>query len=174
MQSCQNLPDYNKEKWASDDAENKGGFVYDPDESKAGSETNASGKVALRSYGSISYAGLLSYIYADLKRDDPRVLAVMDWLAKNFSLQENPGMGEQGYYYYLHLMTKGLSIVGVDKLELADGKKIDWRKEVAMKLINLQKADGSWANSNGRWWEKDPALVTSYAMLTLEMMARGL
>jgi squalene-hopene/tetraprenyl-beta-curcumene cyclase len=174
LQSCQNLPGYNKETWASDDAKNKGGFVYDLTESKAGSETNASGKVALRSYGSISYAGLLSYIYADLKRDDPRVVAVLDWLAKNFSLEENPGMGAQGYYYYLHLMTKGLSAAGVDKLELEDGKKIDWRKEVAMKLINLQKADGSWANENGRWWEKDPALVTSYAVISLEMIYRGL
>ncbi|MEO5802333.1 MAG: cycloartenol synthase, partial [Verrucomicrobiota bacterium] len=164
LQSCQNLPAYNKETWASDDAKNKGGFVYDPSESKAGSETNASGKVALRSYGSISYAGLLSYIYADLKRDDPRVLAVMDWLAQNFSLEENPGMGEQGYYYYLHLMTKALSASGVDTVELKDGKKIDWRKEIAMKLINLQKDDGSWANQNGRWWEKDAALVTSYAV----------
>lgn len=174
LQSCQNLPGYNKESWASNDSKNKGGFVYDPTESKAGSETNAQGKVALRSYGSISYAGLLSYIYADLKRDDRRVSAVMDWLAKNFSLEENPGMGEQGFYYYLNLMTKGLSAAGADQLELANGKKIDWRKEVAMKLINLQKADGSWANTNGRWWEKDPALVTSYSVIALEMIDRGL
>jgi squalene-hopene/tetraprenyl-beta-curcumene cyclase len=174
LQSCQNLPGYNKESWASNDPKNKGGFVYDPTESKAGSETNAQGKVALRSYGSISYAGLLSYIYADLKRDDRRVSAVMDWLAKNFSLEENPGMGEQGFYYYLNLMTKGLSAAGADQLELANGKKIDWRKEVAMKLINLQKADGSWANTNGRWWEKDPALVTSYSVIALEMIDRGL
>lgn len=174
LQSCQNLPGYNKETWASDDAKNKGGFVYDPVESKAGSETNASGKVALRSYGSISYAGLLSYIYADLKRDDPRVVAVLDWLAKNYTLEENPAMGEQGYYYYLHLMTKGLSAAGVDQLELKDGKKIDWRTDVAMKLINLQKGDGSWANDNGRWWEKDPTLVTSYSVMALEIIYRGL
>jgi squalene-hopene/tetraprenyl-beta-curcumene cyclase len=174
LQSCQNLPSHNKEPWVSGDSKDRGGFVYEPGESKAGSETNAAGKVALRSYGSISYAGLLSYIYADLKRDDPRVVAVMDWLAKNFSLEENPGMGEQGYYYYLHLMTKGLSASGMDQLELANGKKIDWRKEVAMKLINLQKADGSWANTNGRWWEKDPALVTSYAVISLEIIFRGL
>lgn len=174
LQSCQNLPGYNKEAWASDDAKNKGGFIYEPGQSKAGSETNANGKVALRSYGSISYAGLLSYIYADLKRDDPRVVAVADWLAKNFSLEENPAMGEQGYYYYLNLMTKGLTAYGVDELQLANGKKIDWRKDVAMKLINLQKADGSWANQNGRWWERDPALVTSYSVIALEMIYRDL
>ena len=174
LQNCQNLPGHNKEPWVSGDAKNRGGFIYAPGESKAGSETNSAGKVALRSYGSISYAGLLSYIYADLKQDDPRVVAVMDWLAKNFSIEENPALGEQGYFYYLHLMTKALSVSGVDQVELKDGKKIDWRKEVAMKLINLQQKAGSWANPNGRWWEKDPALVTSYAVISLEIIYRGL
>jgi squalene-hopene/tetraprenyl-beta-curcumene cyclase len=47
---------------------------------------------------------------------------------------------------------------------------VDWRKDVAMKLINLQKADGSWANDNGRWLEHDPALVTSYSLMSLEML----
>jgi hypothetical protein len=36
------------------------------------------------------------------------------------------------------------------------------------------KRDGSWSNANGRWWEKEPALVTSYALLSLEMIYRGL
>lgn len=175
LQNCQNLPAYNKQKWASDDAKNKGGFVYYPGHSMAGSETNAStGRVALRSYGSISYGGMLSYIYANLKRDDPRAVAVFDWLRQNYTLDENPGMGPQGLYYYLHTMTKALTIYGVNELELRDGRKIDWRKEVAMRLINLQQRDGSWANDNGRWWEKDPALVTSYAVLSLEMIWRGM
>ena len=50
-------------------------------------ETNLpSGRVALRSYGSISYAGLLSYIYADLKKDDPRVQAEVLQLEPNEGL----------------------------------------------------------------------------------------
>jgi squalene-hopene/tetraprenyl-beta-curcumene cyclase len=174
LQNCQNLPAYNKQKWASDDARNLGGFVYYPGHSMAGSETNANGRVALRSYGSISYGGLLSYIYANLKRDDPRIVAVFDWLRQHYTLEENPGMGAQGLYYYLHTMTKALSIHGVTELELKDGRKVDWRKEVATRLINLQQRDGSWANENGRWWEKDPALVTSYAVLSLEMIWRGM
>ncbi len=175
LQSCQNLPSYNSEKWASDDPQNKGGFIYYPGHSMAGSVTNpATGRVALRSYGSISYAGLLSYIYADLKRDDPRVLAVFDWLRKNYTLTENPGMGPQGLYYYFHTMTKALTICGVQDLELANGQKINWRKEAALRLLNLQQRDGSWANENGRWWEKDPSLVTSYVVLSLEMIYRGL
>lgn len=154
---------------------NKGGFVYYPGHSMAGGETNATtGRIALRSYGSISYGGMLSYIYASLKRDDPRVVAVFDWLRANYTLEENPGMGPQGLYYYLHTMTKALTIYGVDELELKDGRKLNWRKEVAMRLLNLQRQDGSWLNDNARWWEKDPALVTSYAVLSLEMIWRGL
>jgi squalene-hopene/tetraprenyl-beta-curcumene cyclase len=97
----------------------------------------------------------------------------MDWLKKNYSLTENPGMGQQGYYYYLHLMTKALTAAGVDTLDTANGK-VDWRREVALRLIDLQKADGSFQNETGRWWEKDPALVTSYAVLSLEMVYRGM
>jgi squalene-hopene/tetraprenyl-beta-curcumene cyclase len=176
LQNCQNLSAYNKQSWASDDPRYKGGFIYYPGHSMAGSETNsATGRVALRSYGSISYAGMLSYIYANLKRDDPRVQAVFDWLRQNYTLEENPGMGGQGLYFYFHTMAKALTLYGVNELELKNGQKIDWRKELAMRLINLQQKDGSWLNEQqGRWWEKDPALVTSYSALALEMIYRGM
>ena len=174
IQNCQNLPSHNSQSWVSGDPKDKGGFVYYPGMSMAGGETNAAtGRVALRSYGSISYAGLLSYIYANLKREDPRVVAVLDWLRSNYTLDENPGMQLQGLYYYLHLMTKALNICGVERLELKDGRVIEWRREVAARLLRLQQPDGSWANTNGRWWEKDPNLVTSYATLSLEMIERG-
>ncbi len=174
LQNCQNLPGVNAQSWVSTDARDRGGFVYDPGTSKAGDATNASGQVALRSYGSISYAGLLSYIYADVKPSDPRVQAVMDWLRAHYSLEENPGMGAQGYFYYLHLMTKALHAARVENFELKDGRRTDWRREVAMRLINLQKSDGSWQNANGRWWEKDSNLVTAYGVLTLEIIYRGM
>ncbi|MDY6837600.1 MAG: prenyltransferase/squalene oxidase repeat-containing protein [Thermodesulfobacteriota bacterium] len=174
IQRCQNLPSHNDQAWASDDPENRGGFVYFPGNSKAGEVKLPSGKTALRSYGSISYAGLLSYIYADLDRDDPRVKAVFDWLRRNFTLEENPGMGPQGLYYYYHVMAKGLAAGGVHTLALVDGKEVDWRRELALKLLNLQKGEGFWVNENGRWWEKDPVLVTAYAILSLEIMHSGL
>jgi squalene-hopene/tetraprenyl-beta-curcumene cyclase len=175
LQNCQNLPSHNKQPWVSDKPGDRGGFVYYPGHSMAGGETNAAtGRVALRSYGSISYGGLLSYIYADLKRDDPRVRAVFDWLRGNYTLGENPGMGEQGLYYYFHTLTKALTAYGVNDLQLADGRKVSWRREVASRLMDLQKRNGSWQNDNSRWWEKDPVLVTSYAVLTLEMIYSGL
>lgn len=171
LQNCQNLPSHNPAAWVSDSPKDRGGFVYYPGQSMAGGETNAvSGKVALRSYGSISYAGLLSYIYAQVDRSDPRVVAVVDWLRSNYTVDENPGMGAQGHYYYLHLMTKALTAAGMDRLRRVDGREVSWRDEVAGKLLAGQGADGSWVNANPRWWETDKALVSAYALLTLEMI----
>ena len=170
LQSCQNLPSHNSAAWVSDDPQNKGGFIYAPAASKAGETNLPSGRVALRSYGSMSYAGLMSYIHADLKRDDPRVTAVMDWLRANYSVDENPALGQEGLYYYYHTMAKALTIYGADMLVTKDGRNIKWREQLALKLINLQHTDGSWANENGRWWEKDPSLVTAYTLMALEMI----
>lgn len=170
LECCQNLPDYNHENWASDDPQNRGGFIYAPGQSMAGETNLPSGRVAFRSYGSMSYAGLLSYIYAHLKKDDPRVTAVTDWLRSNYTVEENPALGQQGLYYYYHMMAKALSVYGADSLELRSGRKVNWREQLALKLINLQRADGSWANENGRWFEKDPALVTAYSVIVLELI----
>lgn len=51
---------------------------------------------------------------------------------------------------------------------------MDWRREVAMRLIKRQRADGSWQNDNGHRWEKDPNLVTAYAVMSLEIIYRGM
>lgn len=171
LQSCQNLPSHNSQEWVSQDPKDRGGFVYYPGMSMAGGETNpVTGRVALRSYGSISYAGLLSYVYAQLRKEDPRVTAVIDWLRLNYTVEENPGLGPQGLYFYLHMMTKALNAAAIDTLELKDAQKIDWRRAVATRLINLQRQDGSWFNDNNRWWEKDPNLTTAYAVMALEII----
>ena len=67
-------------------------------------------------------------------------------------------------------MTKGLAVAGMDTLELPDGRKVDWKREVALKLLNLQQGDGQWVNKTGRWMESDPVLVTSYCVLALELI----
>ena len=174
LSRTQNLPGSNDQSWASDDPANKGGFVYFPGKSMAGEQPLPNGKTALRSYGSMSYAGLLSMLYAQVDRNDPRVKAVVEWLSRNYTLDENPGMGPEGLYYYYQMMAKALSAAGIDTLTLKDGSRVNWRQDLAKRLLNLQKADGSWANDNGRWMEKDPVLVTSYATITLEIVYRGL
>jgi len=168
IQRCQNLPGVNKQSYVSASPDDRGGFIYFPGDSSAG-ET---GKGGARSYGSMSYAGLLSYIYADLGKGDPRVTAAVDWLKGHYSVDENPGMGIDGLFYYYQVMAKALSTYGVDQLPLADGRKVNWPSELALKLIDLQDDDGSWKNDSGRWMEKDPVLATAYAVLTLEMVYR--
>jgi len=165
---CQNLPS-NKQPWASGDADNKGGFIYYPGFSNAGEVTLEGGGKALRSYGSMSYAGLLSFIYADVKSDDPRVTAAVAWLRKHYTLDENPGLEKSGYFYYLHLMAKGLTAAGITEIEVG-GKKSDWRLALAERLMKLQQQDGSWMNDTARWKENNPVLVTTYCALTLEIL----
>jgi squalene-hopene/tetraprenyl-beta-curcumene cyclase len=167
IQNCQNRPETNKAGWVSTDAKDRGGFIYSPGETRGSETRTPDGRTALRSYGSISYAGLLSFIYAGVDKSDPRVQAVLDWLSENYTLDENPGLGAEGLYYYYHTMAKGLAIAGVDFLKTQDGRIIDWRADLAAKLLNLQREDGSWANGTGRWMESDRVLATSYMLLAL-------
>lgn len=156
---CQNLKSSNSAEWASDEPAEKGGFTYTPEGGNGGTH----------SYGTMSYSGLLSLVHAKVKADDPRVKAAVDWLSRRYSVDENPGMGDQGLYYYYFVMAKTLKAAGIDELE-SEGKKIDWREQLARKLISLQKADGSWANENGRWMEQDPVLVTGYTVTALGIL----
>jgi len=145
---------------------NDGGFIYTPakgGESKAGETENGGHK----SYGSITYAGLKSMIYAGVGKDDPRVTAATDWIRKHYTLEENPNMGQQGLYYYFHTFAKTMSVIGVVEFADAAGIKHDWKKELTTKLASLQQPNGSWTNPADRWYEGDPNLVTAYCLIAL-------
>ncbi|MEO8268771.1 MAG: prenyltransferase/squalene oxidase repeat-containing protein, partial [Aureliella sp.] len=155
---CQNLetPANNSEFAAKI---NDGGFYYtvaDGGESKAGADPNG----GLRSYGSMTYAGLKSMIYAGVGSDDPRVQAAVDFLRKHYSLEDNPGVGQQGLFYYYQTMAKALNAYGEPKFADASGTEHDWKAELLDKLSELQQPDGSWVNPNDRWMEGDPNLVS--------------
>ena len=150
-----------------------GGFFYNPSDAKAGAVTNQAGVVVFRSFGSITYAGLLALIYADVNRSDPRVRSAFEWSSKRWSLEENPGMGQQGLYFFYNVLTKALTAYGQDLVPLKNGSLLDWRGAVASKLVQLQRIEAStghgyWKNDNGRFWENDPVLATSYALVALE------
>ena len=168
VSKCQNLSETNPQSWVSSHEEDRGGFIYFPGNSMAGERNDGNGTVSLRSYGSMSYAGLLSFIYAEMDPADPRVIAVKEWLNQNYQIKENPGMGKQGLYYYYHTMAKALSIAGIDTLNPSQNVSKDWKRELSLTLLDLQSSQGFWVNESGRWWEKDPVLVTCYAMLALE------
>lgn len=115
----------------------------------------------------MTYAGLKSMIYAGVGPDDPRVKAAVGWIAKNYGLSQNPGMGDAGLYYYYHTFAKALDALGADKVKDDRGAEHDWRAELLAELASRQQTDGSWLNENSRWLEGDPNLVTGYALLAL-------
>ena len=168
VQRCQNLSSVNNAKWVSDDPKDKGGFVYTPNETAAAVHKLPNGRTTYSSYGSMTYAGMLSYIYAGVKHDDPRVQGVAEWIRNNYTTEENPGVGHEALYYYYHTFAKTLATYGQDKIKLANGKEVDWRNDLAKRLIDLQHKEGYWVNDNGRHWEKDSILVTAYSVLALE------
>ncbi|MEZ6129955.1 MAG: prenyltransferase/squalene oxidase repeat-containing protein [Planctomycetaceae bacterium] len=145
---------------------NDGGFYYTPaagGDSKAGTTKNG----GLRSYGSMTYAGLKSLIYAGLDESDPRVQAAQQWIANHYTLSENPGMGQQGLYYYFHTFGRTMNVLGHDQFTDASGTVHDWKAELAARLISLQQPNGSWQNPADRWYEGDPNLVTAYCLMAL-------
>ncbi|MDG2389031.1 MAG: terpene cyclase/mutase family protein [Planctomycetaceae bacterium] len=145
---------------------NDGGFYYTPaagGESKAGLTDNG----GLRSYASMTYAGLKSMVYAGLDKDDPRVKAAWEWITKYYNLDDNPGMGQQGLFYYYQTFAKTLEAMDVEIIEDTLGRKHDWKVELTTKLAESQKSNGSWINNADRWYEGDPNLVTAYALMAL-------
>ena len=162
---CQNFESpYNTTPMAAKNPD--GGFYY----TCAAGGVSAAGNTpngGLRSYGSMTYSGLKSMIYAGLKPDDARVKAAVAWLRRNYDLKNNPGLGSAGLYYYYHVCAKALHALGDELFEDAAGQEHDWRRELAEEVVGRQRENGSWLNENNRWMEGDPALVTAYALLTL-------
>lgn len=162
---CQNLKgEFNDQEWAG--KVNDGGFVYS---TAHGGETFA-GKTpdgGLRSYASMTYAGLKSMIYAGLDRDDPRVKAAMTYIKDHYTLDENPGLGQQGLYYYYHTFAKTMKVLGESKVVDSKGGSHDWRAELIAALKKRAQPDGGWVNPSDRFLEGDPNLVTAYALLAL-------
>lgn len=176
IQRDQNHSETNDQAWSSDD----GGFVYTPAQggsSVAGEFIGPNGQRMLRSYGSMTYAGLKSMIYAGLSKDDQRVKAAWDWIRKNWTLDVNPGMinidpknpqsAETGLYYYYHTLARALRAYGEPIVTDSAGNKHDWRVELIEKLSQEQKPDGSFVGLQ-RFMENKPILSTAYAVLALQ------
>jgi squalene-hopene/tetraprenyl-beta-curcumene cyclase len=158
LSRCQNLKSLNPEAYSGND----GGFIYEPGASKAG---------ATNSYGSMTYAGLKSLIYAKVDKNDERVKAAYDWIRNNYSVESAPKMGTQGLFYYYQTMAKSLNAFGTNILIDDSNVSHDWRNELANQIIKIQSPEGFWVNENGRWWENNPVLVTAYSILALEEIA---
>lgn len=167
---CQMLEDSNDQSFAK---HGDGGFIYSPangGESKAGEES-VDGVTRLRSYGSMTYSGYKSLLYAGLTPSDPRVRAARQWIGSHYTLDQNPNMpdeqGKQGLYYYYHVFARAMDASGEDIVSGPENAEHVWRVDLCQKLIELQQPDGSWVNSEDRWYESNPQLVTAYSVAAL-------
>jgi squalene-hopene/tetraprenyl-beta-curcumene cyclase len=169
---CQMLGETNDQAFA--ESADEGGFVYTPangGESKAGTKV-VDGRPQLRSYGSMTYAGFKSMLYASLDRNDVRVQRALQWIRRHYTLDHNPNMpraqSKEGLYYYYHVFARALSAWGEESIVDANKVAHPWRNELCEKLLSLQRKDGSWVNEEDRWFEGNPDLVTAYAVLSLQ------
>lgn len=151
-----------------------GGGRYGPNITRGPVQT-LDGKSVFSSYGSMSYAALKAFLYARVDKDDPRVAGLWRWIGQNWTVRENPGMatpknpgaGRHGYYYYLHTLSKALSLYGERRLKDSDGVEHDWVVELSTHLLGVQSAEGFWTNESDRWWENISALDSAYAVIVL-------
>lgn len=167
-------------------ASEHGGFIYTPvggGESKAGTiqieeadhskgDDAVTHREQLRTYGSMTYAGFKSMLYAGVSKDDPRVKAAVAWIGRHYTLDSNPNMpltqSKQGLYYYYHIFARALDAYGEEAVTDHEGKRHAWRKDLIETLVHAQRSDGSWSNSEDRWYEGNPYLVTAYSILALQ------
>lgn len=185
LQRVQMLDSVNDMSYA--DGSKQGGFIYATSVNQDGVGVGQSQAEAamieetlddgtnvsrLRAYGSMTYAGFKSYIYAGLKKDDPRVLAAKDWISRHYTLEENPGAGLDGLYYYLVTFARAMEAWGEPQLtvKLPSGETADrdWREDLVERLSRLQNEDGSFRSVDDRWMENDPVLITAYALIALQ------
>jgi squalene-hopene/tetraprenyl-beta-curcumene cyclase len=166
---CQNLKTEHNDRWFAAKAteDDKGGLVYNPLAADRNSR-DATPQGGLRSAGAMTYAGLKSFLYAGVSRDDPRVKGAMKWIRGHYTLDQNPGIGKAGLYYYYHTFAKALSAWGEDRFADAAGAEHDWRKDLFEALKKRQRPDGSWINEGDRaFGESNPELATAFALLSL-------
>ena len=157
LQRTQNSKETNDQSVTADD----GGFIYYPGYSQVEGST--------QSYGSGTYAGILSYSWANLQKNDRRVQSAFKWVGQHYTLEENPGIGQKAVYYYYMVFAKALQAMGEPIITDAKGVKHNWREDLAAKLLSLQLADGSWVNDkNPAEMQGNKTLVTAFSMMAIE------
>jgi squalene-hopene/tetraprenyl-beta-curcumene cyclase len=152
---------------AGDD--DKGGFVYNLAEQNNDKSEKRTPEGGLRSEGGMTYAGLKSFLYAGVGKDDPRVKAAVEWIRRHYTVSANPGMRDPnaGLFYYYHTFAKAMEALGEDPFVDAKGVKHDWRQELFDELKKKQKPNGSWQNTSRAFLEDAPELASAFAVLAL-------
>ncbi|MEQ1731339.1 MAG: prenyltransferase/squalene oxidase repeat-containing protein, partial [Vicinamibacterales bacterium] len=156
LERTQNNSETNDQQWAKND----GGFIYYPGFSQVAGGTE--------SYGSATYAGVMSYSWANLKKGDQRAQGTLKWIRNNYTVDENPGLGQKTLYYYYMVFAKALQASGETVIVDAKGQRHNWREELGRKLLSLQNAEGYWVNTDKAEMQDNKVLVTAFTMMAIE------
>jgi squalene-hopene/tetraprenyl-beta-curcumene cyclase len=129
-----------------------------------------------------AYEDVLPIVYASLRPEDDLARRAREAIRRLYTLERNPDLtqrygpggfqqDQQGYYYYLLLVGRTLAAYQRPTLTLTDGSERDWPRELSARLMALQRPDGAWSNAADRWWEGEPLLASSYALIALSLCA---
>lgn len=205
LDRCQMVDDINDMPYA--DGTGQGGFIYATSlnkDSVGSGETKPQGDAQLvdestdsgervsrmRAYGSMTYSGFKSLLFAQLDRNDPRIQSAYEWMRRNYTLEENPQMGAEGLYYYFVSFARAMNAFGEthitplipagasgpvinDKTAAGEGSFVegqtrDWQNDLIVRLAELQNPDGSFRTVHKRWMEDNPVLITAYSLIALQ------
>ena len=111
----------------------------------------------LRSEGGMTYAGLKSFLYAGVGKDDPRVKAAVDWVRRHYTLDGEPRAEDSGPVLLLPHLRQGDGRPGRGPVRGRQGREARLAAGAVRRAEEAkQKADGSWANKNGAFLENMP------------------
>lgn len=144
---------------------------------KAGTRRIAD-RETIAGYGSMTYDGIKTYLFAGLRRDSPEVKSALDWIRRHYSIDAHPGFvfsrGQRhhlrGLYYYYLVMARALDAAGERPLITSDGRERDWPAELGEQLLKGMREGKVWQNDNPAWYEGDPVLVTGYVLNILDIL----
>jgi len=130
-----------------------------------------------------SYDELLRFIYELARRDNPSVYKAYNAIRASYTLECNPDLtrrygpegfknSKSGLFYYYLTVARTMWALRRPILQTRDGRSHHWARELTDKLAMLQSREGNWVNTDGRWWEDEPVLATSFAILTLDLCRR--
>ena len=121
-------------------------------------------------YGSMTAGGtgsvaIYDYILGEDWRKDRSVLRGLDWMARNFTVTDNPGRPDRKFYYYLYSLERMGMLYGTETVG-----RHDWYPEGVDFLLTAQGPDGSWAAKT----QVNPLRDTCFAILFLRRATRPL
>jgi hypothetical protein len=117
-------------------------------------------------YGSMTCAGVYGvalcrfHLGEKAPAEDEAVERGLAWMAKRFTVSENPNAGKSWHYYYLYSLERAARTIDAEFIG-----PHEWYPLGAQYLVDEQKPDGSWVEPGP--YETRPEVSTSFALLFL-------